>query len=339
MKIIKKVVVFVLAAVLCAACVCGCSGNKAKTPETGIAGENATWTLEDGILTVEGTGALESPIKPTGKVEKVVVGDGITEIGDSLFKDLDGVLSIDLPETLIRIGNEAFSGMTNVKEVTIPESVKDVSLDAFDGWKETQKIITDWYSGTADEWQSFFDLWDTYFGYVKDFFNDPNLEQNIRSLFNSGVEYLRTNIGELLKAFGLDAMLEEEEFDVSAMIDEFAAMEDELVQEIMAAVPEIKAELGNIEKQGKGIFYMISEEISKEIDDFTSVFGNFDINTVFDSDIEDLAGMFSEMLPAYQNILDNIFGDDMDIEDLLGMYGGMIDFPVDEFFGEDQAEG
>ncbi|MCR5056469.1 MAG: leucine-rich repeat domain-containing protein [Clostridia bacterium] len=339
MKILKKISVFVLVAALCAVFVCGCSVKNAKTPETGIAGESATWTLEDGVLTVEGTGSIENRITPAGKVNSIVVSDGITEIGDELFKDLDSVLSVELPDSLIKIGNGAFSGMVNVKEITIPDSVSDVSIDAFDGWKETQKIITDWYSGTADEWQSFFDLWDTYFGYVKDFFNDPNLEQNIRSLFNSGVEYLRTNIGELLKAFGLDAMLEEEEFDVSAMIDEFAAMEDELVQEIMAAVPEIKAELGNIEKQGKGIFYMISEELSKEIDDFTSVFGNFDINSILGADADDLAEMFSDTLPSYENIFKNIFGSEQDMSDFIGMFGGMIDFPVDEFFGEDQAEG
>jgi len=338
MKIIKKVAVFVLAAVLCAACVCGCSGNKAKTPETGVAGENATWTLEDGVLTVEGTGSIENRIAPAGKVNSIVVSDGITEIGDELFKDLDSVLSIELPDSLLKIGNGAFSGMTNVKEVTIPESVKDVSLDAFDGWKESQKIITDWYNGTAEEWQAYFDIWDTYFGYVKDFFNDPNLEQNIRLMFEGGVEYLRANYGKLLQYLGLMDILGEE-FDVSAAVDEIAAMEDEIVQQFMAIVPEFKAMLNQIEEEGKGIFYMISEELSKEIDDFTTAFGNFDINTVFDSDIEDLAGMFSEMLPAYQNILDNIFGDDMNIEDLLGMYGGMIDFPVDEFFGEDQAEG
>ena len=112
---------------------------------------NAQWTLEGNTLTVSGTGVLETDRRAyylaslsgvTGsnyhwfndpweliapKVEKVVIEEGITGIGDVFFKSFSAMTSVKLPDSLVSIGNEVFpTGYfgSQMTELTIPKNVK-----------------------------------------------------------------------------------------------------------------------------------------------------------------------------------------------------------------------
>ena len=84
------------------------------------------WNIKDGTLTVSGTGEIPDYRNETdipwfsqkSEIEKIVIEDGIT-----------------------RIGNLAFYGLSNVKDVVIAESVKSMGIYPFGYTEATKKSI------------------------------------------------------------------------------------------------------------------------------------------------------------------------------------------------------
>ncbi|MCD8389280.1 MAG: leucine-rich repeat domain-containing protein, partial [Oscillospiraceae bacterium] len=82
----------------------------------GTCGENATWTLEDGVLTISGTGAMQDytsrdeipwyPLRDT--ITSAVVADGITSIGEGAFAICSSLTSVTIPDSVTSIGDWAF---------------------------------------------------------------------------------------------------------------------------------------------------------------------------------------------------------------------------------------
>ena len=81
-------------------------------------GESVTAELEDGVLTLKGTGDTNDFTKENApfleyakEVHTLMIEDGITYIGSCLFYDLGGLKGeLRLPESLMGIGDYAFSG-------------------------------------------------------------------------------------------------------------------------------------------------------------------------------------------------------------------------------------
>ena len=125
-------------------------------------GHEATWTLENGVLTILGTGPMynfdEWHVDDGHKVpwadleyHTIVISDGITHIGDNAFYG-DNATSVSIPDSVTSIGYHAFymSSMTKlelpsnlqklgegafmmcqIEEVTIPGSLKTIGQGAF----------------------------------------------------------------------------------------------------------------------------------------------------------------------------------------------------------------
>ena len=105
-------------------------------PVTGTCGADATWSFdkETGVLTVRGTGVMDdgqpwSVFKT--QISSVVIGEGITGIGQQNFLQCDKLQSVSLPDTLTDIGYNAF-GQTYLEKVTVPASVTALGMMAFD---------------------------------------------------------------------------------------------------------------------------------------------------------------------------------------------------------------
>ncbi len=145
----------------------------AAAPKSGTLGDNIRWELRDSVLTISGHGAMPG-YKP-GKmisnpflvedfalgVNKIVIGEGITEIGGFSFgtreemtidrvkreSAKDGfnpfntatsfgtplyanVRSVQLPSTLLKINEFAFARVP-ISSIAFPEGLKDIGFSAF----------------------------------------------------------------------------------------------------------------------------------------------------------------------------------------------------------------
>lgn len=106
----------------------------------GTCGENVTWKLENGILTVSGEGEIDdaetwidSPWQAyKNDITAIVIEEGITRVGAFTFNSCSKVVSVSLPDTLESIGRHAFSSLA-ITEITLPENLKIIEIDAFSG--------------------------------------------------------------------------------------------------------------------------------------------------------------------------------------------------------------
>lgn len=98
----------------------------------GTCGENATWTLdENGVLTIQGSGSIESGGWNKDSITKVVIGNGITEIGRRTFYNCSNITDLEIGNNVTNIGEYAFFGCINLKNIIIPDSVTNIGAYAF----------------------------------------------------------------------------------------------------------------------------------------------------------------------------------------------------------------
>ncbi len=113
----------------------------------GACGENAWWHLEDGILAINGSGAMydfdgvyedNRLIGTTAtwnavrdKIHSVVISNGITTIGSRAFYNCDELSGVVIPESVTAIGSMAFNNCDKLTSIVIPPSVKTIGQEAF----------------------------------------------------------------------------------------------------------------------------------------------------------------------------------------------------------------
>ena len=123
----------------------------------GKAGKNVSWSLSgDGVLTLTGTGATSDYSSTTNSpwynfspsVKTVIVQEGITILGNQLFRGCSNISSISLPSTLTQIKNNVFIGCSSIKTITLPVSLTSIGSYAFIGTGLTDVK----YLGTKEQW-------------------------------------------------------------------------------------------------------------------------------------------------------------------------------------------
>lgn len=112
----------------------------------GTCGMDTRWRLGyNGVMTISGTGSVSenpyqrhkddildlSPIYYESLVKKVVIEEGISEIGSDAFSHCRSMETIELPNSLCYIGEYAFEYCDQLKTVSIPDSVTWIAEQAF----------------------------------------------------------------------------------------------------------------------------------------------------------------------------------------------------------------
>lgn len=129
-----------LIVVLVSALIFGGITVSADTVAEGTCGNSATWTLDsDGTLTISGTGDMDNfgyqsaPWFSTSTViKKIVVGDGITYIGQNSFRSLESVTSVTIGSGVKSIGDCAFRNDAALTSIYIPAGVETMGSEVFE---------------------------------------------------------------------------------------------------------------------------------------------------------------------------------------------------------------
>ncbi len=112
------------------------------------------WCLTGGgTLILSGTGKiLENPVSNKILIKKIVIGDGIEEIGTidyerwrggnsyAVFANCSNLKSVEIGSGLTIIGDETFRHCELLTEITIPDQVMDIGYQAFYGCKTLKSV-------------------------------------------------------------------------------------------------------------------------------------------------------------------------------------------------------
>ena len=124
---------------------------------SGACGDNITYSLEGGVLTLTGSGDMDSFYTEVqdpensfsyypgtnapwsvyvSEIKKLVLDDRITSVGDSAFMGLAALTGeVKLPDGLRTVGKYAFQGCEAVsRRLTLPDTLVSVGEFAFDGF-------------------------------------------------------------------------------------------------------------------------------------------------------------------------------------------------------------
>lgn len=110
-------------------------------------GDNITWDYNNGILTLDGSGKMydytteynSSGVTSTNtpwpdafeSVEKVIVTDGITYVGNSAFTGFKNLCEVMLPISITQIGNDVFAHCSSLESIVFPDSVVTIGNNTF----------------------------------------------------------------------------------------------------------------------------------------------------------------------------------------------------------------
>ena len=107
---------------------------------SGTVNSSIEWVLDGdtGTLTVAGTGAIPSYRYSDApwyayreSVKKIVVSEGITEVGERAFYWCVNCTEVDLPDSLVAIREYGFNNLRNLKNITLPSNLKTIEFCAF----------------------------------------------------------------------------------------------------------------------------------------------------------------------------------------------------------------
>ncbi len=108
----------------------------------GICGDSIVYTLDStGTLTLAGKGATynyhSKSVAPwfiyADSIKEIIIEDGITSLGNQLFRNCINAEYLTLPDMLEVIGKNVFISCSSLKEVTLPYSLKSIGDYAFHG--------------------------------------------------------------------------------------------------------------------------------------------------------------------------------------------------------------
>lgn len=109
--------------------------------ESGTCGDNLTWDLTDGVLTISGTGAMTDLAENNyndapwysyrESITSITIGNSVTSIRSYAFGGCTSLTSVTIGNSVTYIGLFAFGGCTGLTNITIPNSVISIWRGAF----------------------------------------------------------------------------------------------------------------------------------------------------------------------------------------------------------------
>ena len=112
--------------------------TSATIVDSGKCGDNVTYTLDsNGLLTISGSGDMfkfgigDSPFWNNSDIKKVVIDEGVTNIGYEAFRACSNLASIKVSNSVTSIGDYAFCECSRLTSIEISNSVTSIGDYAF----------------------------------------------------------------------------------------------------------------------------------------------------------------------------------------------------------------
>lgn len=123
-------------------------GAMADEAQSGTCGDDLTWVLENSVLTISGTGKMDDyGLKDApwhdarDVVTGIVIGDGVTSIGNSAFRGFYALTSVTIGKKVASIGDWAFGQCAKLGDVTLPGGLKTIGGTAFSGCVSLKSVV------------------------------------------------------------------------------------------------------------------------------------------------------------------------------------------------------
>ena len=121
-----------------------------ETAVSGECGDQATWNYdaETKTLTISGTGPMKdylgSEVTPwdvyANDITTIVIGEGVTRIGNSSFNNMTALTSISISETVAVLGQYAIYNCDALESLCIPGSIKRITKYSVVGCSRLQNL-------------------------------------------------------------------------------------------------------------------------------------------------------------------------------------------------------
>ena len=116
---------------------------------SGTCGDNLTWDLTDGVLTISGSGDMTNWERNLDvpwhyfleNITRVTIPNSVTSIGDYAFYNCSRLTSVTIPNSVTSIGKWAFAYCTSLTSITIPLSVKKIGVSPFYGCSGLTSVV------------------------------------------------------------------------------------------------------------------------------------------------------------------------------------------------------
>lgn len=139
-----RILCIAIALLLAAALLC----TPAAAAQSGSCGQGLQWQLSGGVLRITGTGALPSytdnSMPPwygsAGSITTVIVGSGVTAIGDLAFYGCTALTAVRLPDSVTAIGAAAFKDCSALGSIALPPALLSIGEAAFENCEKLGSI-------------------------------------------------------------------------------------------------------------------------------------------------------------------------------------------------------
>ena len=107
----------------------GCPIKNATVPMTAISSISKD-NLETVVITM-GETIYDNAFEDCSSLTSVVIGDGVTSIGNSAFSECTSLTNVEIPNTVSRINMQAFYKCSSLEKIEIPDEVSYINTQAF----------------------------------------------------------------------------------------------------------------------------------------------------------------------------------------------------------------
>lgn len=138
-----------MALLLCVLMLIPCIPAAQAEGESGYCGQNLTWNLLGGTLTISGSGAMYNYDTPDSvpwshlreEIVRLSLPSGMTTIGSHAFYDCKNLLTVTIPGSVTSVGSFSFMNCTGMEFLSIGAGVTTIGEYAFNSCIRLQSLV------------------------------------------------------------------------------------------------------------------------------------------------------------------------------------------------------